>query len=246
MPSHILVDQPAAEPALGFQAYARALTNVITDSDPQFAVGIFGPWGCGKTTLMGAIKSGLDPNTAIPCDFSAWRYEGEEHLIVPLLDTLREGLLEWAQGQGDAANAAKDAASTVGKVIQSIIAGLSFKMGVPGAIELSFEANKALEQARAPRRDDGGEDARVPRSFYHAAFRALRSSFEAVVGCELPDTSAASTCRRRPKRRIVVFVDDLDRCLPKSALEVIESLKLFFDHPASYSWLVLIATWSKR
>ena len=29
--------------------------------------------------------------------------------------------------------------------------------------------------------------------------------------------------------RIVVFVDDLDRCLPENALQVLESMKLFFD-----------------
>ena len=31
--------------------------------------------------------------------------------------------------------------------------------------------------------------------------------------------------------RIVVFVDDLDRCLPANALDVLESMKLFFDLP---------------
>jgi hypothetical protein len=32
-------------------------------------------------------------------------------------------------------------------------------------------------------------------------------------------------------RRIVVFVDDLDRCMPANALDVLESMKLFFDVP---------------
>jgi hypothetical protein len=31
------------------------------------------------------------------------------------------------------------------------------------------------------------------------------------------------------RRRIVVFIDDLDRCLPLNALTVLESMKLFFD-----------------
>jgi predicted KAP-like P-loop ATPase len=31
--------------------------------------------------------------------------------------------------------------------------------------------------------------------------------------------------------KIVIFVDDLDRCLPDNALDVIESMKLFFDLP---------------
>jgi hypothetical protein len=34
-------------------------------------------------------------------------------------------------------------------------------------------------------------------------------------------------------RRAYVFIDDLDRCLPESALEIFESIKLFLDAPGS-------------
>ena len=32
-----------------------------------------------------------------------------------------------------------------------------------------------------------------------------------------------------PNSRIVVFIDDLDRCMPEKAVEVLESIKTFFD-----------------
>ncbi|MGC2574856.1 MAG: P-loop NTPase fold protein [Candidatus Nitrosopolaris sp.] len=32
-----------------------------------------------------------------------------------------------------------------------------------------------------------------------------------------------------PNSRIVAFLDDLDRCTPENALEVLESIKTFFD-----------------
>ena len=35
---------------------------------------------------------------------------------------------------------------------------------------------------------------------------------------------------QRP-RRLVVFVDDLDRCLPEKAIQVLEAIKLFLDVP---------------
>jgi predicted KAP-like P-loop ATPase len=63
------------------------------ESSPQFAIGIFGGWGSGKTTLMRAIEDKLDSSRAVSVQFSAWRYEKEEHLIVPLLDTIREALV---------------------------------------------------------------------------------------------------------------------------------------------------------
>src|SRR5206468_10942273 len=103
---------------------------------------------------------------------------------------------------------------TIGRVMRSLVAGSLVRLGVPGAIDLSFDANKALAAAEQSVRADA--EARVPRSSYHASFRALQAAFEEFAG---PDTD----------RRIVVFVDDLDRCLPESALQVLESMKLFFD-----------------
>lgn len=210
----ILLDVPSSNPALGFPQRAEALARIVTGSEPRFAIGIFGGWGSGKTTLMRAIEARLDPQVAIPVQFTAWRYEKEEHLIVPLLDTVREALLAWAENNEQGAKQAKRAAATVGRVMKSIIAGLSIKVGVPGAIDLSFDANKALEARRQMTADEA--EARVPRSFYHASFRALEGAFRDFLGGS-------------SGRRIVVFVDDLDRCLPESALQVLESMKLFFD-----------------
>jgi hypothetical protein len=216
---HLLLDQPSEHPELGFPETARALGDIVASSSPRFAVGIFGRWGSGKSTLMQAIARRLEEvddkhERVIPIEFNAWRYEREEHLIIPLLDTLREALAEWAeQHRGDqAADRARKVASTIGRSIRSIVAGLSVSIGVPGAIDLSWEANKALEEEdRQPGTDD---DAAVPHSFYHASFRALRRALESFIGAD---------------RRIVVFVDDLDRCLPDRALQVLESMKLFFD-----------------
>lgn len=212
----ILLDQPSKQPALGFDSYARALAQLIESSDPRFAIGIFGGWGSGKTTLMQAISSSLDPEKTISVDFSAWRYEKEDHLIVPLLDVIREALVNWAKSHPIRGAAARETAATIGKVITSLLAGISFKIGVPGALDLSLDANKAL--AKAQDFDEETAAAEVPRSFYHASFQALSEAF----------TKFAQT---NVDGRIVIFVDDLDRCLPEGALEVLESMKLFFDLP---------------
>lgn len=214
----ILVDLPSDQPALEFDAYAEALRDVIEKSDPRFVVGIFGGWGAGKTTLMQAIERKLDAEKCIPVRFSAWRYEKEEHLIVPLLDTVRAALVSWGEQRRTAAGKSADlafkTASTIGKVIRSLLAGMSLKAGLPGAVEASFDATKALAQAADIARED--RDAEVPRSFYHASFLALQEAFGKFGADD-------------PARRIVVFVDDLDRCLPQGAPAVMESMKLFFD-----------------
>ncbi|MCK4735562.1 MAG: HEAT repeat domain-containing protein, partial [Methanophagales archaeon] len=47
----------------------------------------------------------------------------------------------------------------------------------------------------------------------------LRNDFETAIGKCLPD------------KRLVVFIDDLDRCLPEKTIEILEVIKLFLDVP---------------
>lgn len=56
---HVLIDEAATSPQLGFVDYASALADIISSSTPEFAIGIFGSWGTGKTTLMRQIETVL-------------------------------------------------------------------------------------------------------------------------------------------------------------------------------------------
>jgi hypothetical protein len=71
----IILDLPSEAPSLGFPEYADALADIVMNSDARFAIGIFGDWGAGKTTLMRAIGKRLPTVAAICVHFSAWRYE---------------------------------------------------------------------------------------------------------------------------------------------------------------------------
>lgn len=211
----MLLDDPAAEPALGWPGYASALAEVVRHSSPRFAIGIFGDWGSGKTTLMRAIWSALETESGVvPVWFNAWRYEREQHLIVPMLDTLREGLVEWAQRQsaGSERTRAERTAEVIGRTARALLAGLTLHARVPlGVVEFdaALDPSKVMAAFKPEEaRDDSS-------SFYHASFSAMRDAVRDFVDAG--------------DRRVVVFIDDLDRCLPSSALEVLESMKLFFD-----------------
>ena len=207
----ILIDSPSKKPSLGFEATASALAQIIRDSPPRFAVGIFGDWGSGKTTLMDEIRRRLD-TTVVSVEFNAWRYEREPQLLIPLLDTVRGALVEWAAGRdADTRERVRAAARKVGRIIRGLAGGLSGEVGLPGAVKVKYDVAKSIDALTM-----SGEPEQ-PQSLYVAAFGELSQAFA--------DLGAQGVAK------VVIFVDDLDRCLPDNALDVIESMKLFFDLP---------------
>jgi hypothetical protein len=200
----VILDDPAEDPGLRFDHYAAALAGMITQSRPEFAIGIFGGWGSGKTTLMRAIKRRLtdDPNV-VTAWFTAWRYEKDPHLILPLLDTLRSELE--ARAKTDS-RWPREAAALIGRAGQAFLAGVTVTGGTP-LIGAGLDLGKVMEAAEKQKMH--------PLSFYHAGFVDLSEAISKLSG--------------GGDRRVVIFVDDLDRCQPANALEVLDSMKLFFD-----------------
>lgn len=226
----ILVDLPHKYPALGFNEQAQALERIIINSQPQFAIGIFGAWGSGKTTLMNALNRRLAEKQAIVADFCAWRYEREPHVLVPLLDTLRLSMEEWIERHGEkqpktTKDKIKDTANIIGRVATALVAGTTTKIAFAG-FDLTVDGSKALAKAKELGEDleaasKGPLEASLllpdgPRSLYHHTFMVLKAAFAEII-------------KLAPHLRFVVFVDDLDRCLPKSMVESLEAIKLFFD-----------------
>ncbi|SDM28217.1 KAP family P-loop domain-containing protein [Geodermatophilus siccatus] len=211
----ILLDTPAKAPGLGFTHYAEALAEVVSESPARFAVGIFGDWGAGKTTLMRAVQNLLAADSGVlTVEFNAWRYEREPDLIVPLLDIMRDRLLKLTadndEADDDRQQMIRRAASRIARAARAILHGSTVTLKTP-VVDVGLNAGAILDEWSK------GAQTQAPslQSFYHAAFKELEG--------------AAGDFREAGLERVVVFIDDLDRCLPSQALQVLESMKLFFD-----------------
>lgn len=55
-------DSAAKEDLLGFEPHANALVDIIEKDEtrPPLVIGVYGPWGAGKSTFMGLVKQKLD------------------------------------------------------------------------------------------------------------------------------------------------------------------------------------------
>ena len=80
-----LNDLPAVPPRFDFDLIGVALAEMLVEpGDGATVIGIHGPWGSGKTTLMYAVRDALKarlPGSAlVVVDFNAWKYHGREAL----------------------------------------------------------------------------------------------------------------------------------------------------------------------
>ena len=74
----------------GFDAYSKTISDILSeslnDNKKSLTIGIFGEWGSGKSKLLAEIKDSFkDDDKIIPIWFNAWRFEKEEHIIIPML-----------------------------------------------------------------------------------------------------------------------------------------------------------------
>jgi len=84
---------------LRFHHYRDVLVKVVREADTPITVGIFGPWGSGKTSLMRLVQESLESGRttthmeAHTVWFNAWKYHEEDALwralIIRVLDELR-------------------------------------------------------------------------------------------------------------------------------------------------------------
>jgi hypothetical protein len=99
-------------------------------------VGLFGEWGCGKTLhlrhihhyFLTALEQAGDSVITLPVFFNAWRYEAEDHLIVPLLKTTEHQTRQWLESTKsrgeEAVSWLKDKAARLGDAAIAIGCGI--------------------------------------------------------------------------------------------------------------------------
>lgn len=206
MTNYLAIDEDnnSRSDGLGFETYARVLGNAALGTQGPFTIGIFGEWGTGKTSLMRLMQSNLKKNkNVITVWFNAWRYEKEEHPIVPLLATIiRELQLNRTFSQS-LTNQGRELLNALRAVAYGFSAKSTVKVPGLAEIEASFVAKEMVDRAESL-----SNDPLLGRSLYYEAFERLSAT---KIGDD---------------RKIVVFVDDLDRCFPDLAIKLLESIKL--------------------
>ena len=193
---------------LGFDVYARVLSQAIRSSRGPMAIGIYGEWGEGKTSLMHLIKRSLDTEDSEIATvwFNAWRYTKEKHPVFPLAISIIDALEKNKKLSGKA----REKANSIVGALSSLVSGVKLKIAAKnefiGEVQVEYDPDKALQREKKRQ-----GSSKAFSSLYFDVFRQLE---EVNLGTE--------------GEKVVVFIDDLDRCMPHHAITLLESIKLTF------------------
>jgi formylglycine-generating enzyme required for sulfatase activity/energy-coupling factor transporter ATP-binding protein EcfA2 len=226
---------------LNFSHYANVLAEVVLTADTPITIGVFGPWGSGKTSLMRLIAGQLlhrrttGHRWARVVWFNAWQYERDQGALWrALLLRVLEGLEDTQLGKEDAQQI-EDWRTRLYTDVQRTETG-SVRINWPklgkGALSLGLSLiptpGTFLEVAQLLQGETGTlED--IISAFDRERTEVYRRQ---LMLLEEFQGGFAHLVRRYVWERnglLVVFIDDLDRCLPDRAVEVLEAIKLFLD-----------------
>jgi hypothetical protein len=207
-------DKPTRIDQLGFEPYVKGVENLIRQTAPDdlpLTIGIYGAWGSGKTSFMLQLQSRLETNTdglSLPTIwFDAWKYDRMQDVRSALIYKILFDL----QTKADVRTKEKleNAAKNLGRLTAAFIKQSHVHLGAPGGGGVTLPS--ILEAQEYTR------DWRNYQTIIDQFVSEFGKAVEAYLG----------QCQQKQEAKLVVFIDDLDRCLPENVIVVLEALKLF-------------------
>ena len=227
----LLADAETKVDLLNNEAIATTVINLLREKpDRAITVGIHGDWGAGKSSILEMIEAGLGDQDKVLCiKFNGWRFQGFEDAKIALIEGIVTGLIEKRPFLTQAGDTVKDIFKRIDWLkVARHGGGLAFTAmtGVPSPDHIGA----ALDMVKGV--------------FADPAKLATKENYDKVVS-EVGGLIKPGTSKHVPEEisafrkefdallqkagidQLVVLIDDLDRCLPDTAIETLEAVRLF-------------------
>lgn len=216
---------------LNFNYLAEQVVEISKDDKLSPAtIGVYGDWGSGKSSLMKMVKKSLDTDeNTLTVEFNGWLFEGYEDAKTALCGTILDEMHKHKKRFAKAKDKIKALLDKVdgGKLLsKGVKYGLDFLLtgGIGTVTELTLTGLiSAVKQKVGDISEDEIKkvvDTLKADDTKRAEIKNFRKTFKEVF----------DDCKGE---RLVVFIDELDRCTPDTILDIFEAIRLFLYVPGT-------------
>lgn len=226
----LLTDNPVADATgdkFGFRDHAQILCDEISaTTNLPLTVGIYGPWGCGKSSFVNLCHEIFKAQDVPTVVFNPWKYDRRDEVWHALIQTVLDEIEARFQAEDPKTpDRRAEIQRTLAKVAKlSKTAAWLVTRNAVGLFSKGLLKPADADKLLAEWQESGAEPYRHVNHF-EADFREIVNEFP--VNKFTGDS------------RLVVLIDDLDRCTPHAAVTVLDSLKLFLGQASCVFMLAM-------
>ncbi|NUN65992.1 hypothetical protein HCU40_14820 [Pseudanabaena biceps] len=212
-------DDPFKNDALGRKDLEPPLTQFVTQASGPFVLALDASWGSGKTTFLEMWQVKLKQEGHICMYLNAWQNDFVPDPLIAIVGELKKAIEDYASQSGEASIIISEQMKKNQKIFDLLlkhIVPLSVKIATHGLINIE----PAIEKLIADTASSGAESL---INNYEKGKSEIKE-FRKALG-----DLANQVASLNPSAKVVIIIDELDRCRPTYAIELLERVKHLFD-----------------
>ena len=212
-------DDPFKNDALGRKDLEPPLTQFVTQSSGSFVLALDASWGSGKTTFLEMWQVKLKQEGHICMYLNAWQNDFVPDPLIAIVGELKKAIEDYASQSGEASIIISEQMKKNKKIFDLLlkhIVPLSVKIATHGLINIETVIEKLIADTAS-----SGAEALINN---YEKGKSEINEFRKALG-ELANQVASLN----PSAKLVIIIDELDRCRPTYAIELLERVKHLFD-----------------
>ena len=194
---------------------AKTLQKKINNGSLPYTVGVFGGWGSGKTTFLAMLAKELENDGSCQIVyFNSWKYAGFMEIVPSLIyKILHFGVKNTDENRNKAAT----------RVLLSLGKEYSDRFGKWAEDKIGVDLVGLFNDVRKLRETVKSNNKTVPADLLETYYGQVDRAQDCLV-----EVLGKVEKNKPAKDPIVVLIDELDRCDPDEAFEVIKQMRVLF------------------
>lgn len=231
----ILADNETSVDFINYEAIAETMVDLLRSRpDEAVTLGVHGDWGAGKSSILEMVARGFESDgRTLVLRFNGWRFQGFEDAKIALIEGIVAALLE-AKPEVDKESVAVRSvlrrldylkiAKHVGQLALPILTG-----GVTLPAQIEAAKKKVQAALDSPSETFTVENATTALKEAMSYLKPVEEAAKPSIPQEVAEFHEAfdALLEEADVDRLIVLVDDLDRCLPETAVATLEAIRLF-------------------